>query len=46
MLDSVYHMTLKLLKSGILDVNRSSFCHLLHNIILRRKSLVSIYVFS
>ena len=34
MLDSFYHMTLKLLKSGIFDVNTSSFCHLLHNIIM------------
>ena len=32
MLDSVYHMTLKLLKNHLLGVKRSRFCHLLHNV--------------
>ena len=32
MLDSVYHMTLKLLKNHIFGVKRSRFCHLLHNV--------------
>ena len=31
-LDSVYHMTLKLLKNHIFGVKRSRFCHLLRNI--------------
>ena len=32
MLDSIYHMTLKLLKNRIFGMKR--FCHLLHNIII------------
>ena len=31
MLDSICHMTLKLLKNHILGVKMSRFCHLLHN---------------
>ena len=34
MLDSIYHMKLKLIKNHILGVNTSRFCHLLHNIII------------
>ena len=34
MLDSVYHMTLKLLINHILGVKTSRFCHLLHNFIM------------
>ena len=33
MLDSIYHMTLKLLKKRIFGVKMSRFCHLLRNII-------------
>ena len=32
MLDSIYHMTLKLLKYHIFGVKTSRFCHLLPNI--------------
>ena len=34
MLDSIYHMTLKLLKNRIFDVKTSRFCHLLRNVIM------------
>ena len=34
MLDSIYHMTLKLLKNHIFDVKNSRFCHLLCNVIM------------
>ena len=34
MLDSIYHMTLKLIKNRILGVETSRFCHLLCNIIM------------
>ena len=34
MLDSIYHMTLKLLKNHIFGVKTSSFCHLLRNVIM------------
>ena len=34
MLDSIYHMTLKLLKNHILGVKTSRFCHLLRNVIM------------
>ena len=30
MLDSIYHMALKLIKNHIFDVGMSIFCHLLH----------------
>ena len=33
-LDSIYHMTLKLLKNHILVVKTSRFCHLLRNYIM------------
>ena len=33
MLDSIYHLTLKLLKNHIFGVKASRFCHLLCNII-------------
>ena len=32
MLDSIYHMTLKLLKNHIFDVKTSSFCHILRSV--------------
>ena len=32
-LDSIYHMALKLLKNRILGVKPSRFCHLFHNVI-------------
>ena len=32
MFDSIYHMTLKLLKNLIFGVKTSRFCHLLHNV--------------
>ena len=34
MLDSIYHMTLKLLKNHIFGVKLSRFCHVLLNIIM------------
>ena len=34
MLDSIYHITLKLLKNHILGMKTSRFCHLLRNIIM------------
>ena len=34
MLDSIYHMPLKLLKNHILGVKTSRFCHLLRNLIM------------
>ena len=34
MLDSIYHMTLKLIKKHIFGVKTSRFCHLLRNFIL------------
>ena len=34
MLDSIYHMTLKLIKNHIFGVKRSRFCHLLRNVIM------------
>ena len=32
MLDSIYHMTLKLIKNLIFEVNTSRFCHLFHKV--------------
>ena len=34
MLDSIYHMTLKLIKNRIFDVQRSRICHLLRSVIM------------
>ena len=34
MLDSIYHMTLKLIKNLICDVNTSIICHLLRSVIM------------
>ena len=34
MLDSIYHMTLRLIKNRILGVQASRFCHLLRNVII------------
>ena len=34
MLDSIYHMTLELIKSRILGVKTSRFCYLLPNVIM------------
>ena len=34
MLDSIYHMTLKLTKTLIIGVKTSMFCHLLRNVIM------------
>ena len=34
MLDSIFHMTLKLLKIHIFGVKTSRFCHLLHIVII------------
>ena len=34
MVDSIYHMTLKLLKNLNFEVKKSRFCHLLHNVIM------------
>ena len=34
MLDSIYHMTLKLIRIRILGVKTSRFCHLLRNVIM------------
>ena len=34
MLDSIYHMTLILLKNHIFGVKTSKFCHLLYNVIM------------
>ena len=34
MLDSIYHMTLKLLKNHIFGIKTSRFCHLLGNVIM------------
>ena len=34
MLDSIYHMTLKLIKNCILGAKTSRFCHLLRNVIM------------
>ena len=34
MLDSIYHMTINLLKNHIFGVKTSRFCHLLRNIIM------------
>ena len=34
MLDSIYRMTLKLLKNGNFGVKMSRFCHLLSNVIM------------
>ena len=33
-LDSIYHMTLKLIKNRIFGVKISRFCHLLRNVIM------------
>ena len=38
-LDSIYHMILKLLKNHTFGVKRSRFCHLLCNIIIEINSL-------
>ena len=35
MLDSIYHMTLKLIKNHIFGVKPSKFCHILLNVIIR-----------
>ena len=32
MLDSIYHMTLKLIKNRCFGVKTSTFCHLIHNV--------------
>ena len=34
MLDSIYHMTLKLIKNHIFGVKMSRICHLLRNVIM------------
>ena len=34
MLDSIYHMTLKLLQNRIFGIKTSRFCHLLRNVIM------------
>ena len=34
MLDSIYHMTLKLIKNCISGVKTSRFCHLLRNVLM------------
>ena len=34
MLDSIFHMTLKLLKNHIFGMKTSRFCHLLRNVIM------------
>ena len=34
MLDSIYHMTFKLLKNHIFGVKTSRLCHLLRNVIM------------
>ena len=34
MLDSIYHMTLQLLKNHFFGVKTSLFCHLLRNVIM------------
>ena len=34
MLDSIYHMTLKLLENHIFGVKTSRMCHLLRNVIM------------
>ena len=34
MLDSIYHMTLKLIKNRIFGVKTSRFCHHLRNVIM------------
>ena len=34
MLDSIYHMTLKLIKHHIFGMKTSIFCQLLHNVII------------
>ena len=34
MLDSIYHMILKLIKNHIFGMKMSRFCHLLHNVIM------------
>ena len=34
MLDSIYHMTLKLLKNRIFGVKTSTFCHILRSVIM------------
>ena len=34
MVDSIYHMTLKLLKNHIFDLKTSRFCHLLCSVIM------------
>ena len=34
MLDSIYHMTLKLIKNHIFGVKTSRYCHLLRNVIM------------
>ena len=39
MLDSIYHMTLKLLKNLVFGVKTLRFCHLLRNAILNIISL-------
>ena len=48
MLDSFYHMTLKLLKNCIFDMNTLRFCHLIMDVITSRyyiyKPLVALYI--
>ena len=34
MLDSIYHITLELIKNHIFGVKKSRFCHLLRNVIM------------
>ena len=41
MLDSIYHITLKLIKNRIFGVKTSRFCHLLCNVIINGRHNVS-----
>ena len=41
MLDSIYHITLKLFKNRIFGVKTSRFCHLLCNVIINGRHNVS-----
>ena len=41
MLDSIYHMTLKLLKNHIFGLKMSRFCHLLRNIMMNVITLLT-----
>ena len=43
MLDSIYHMTLKLTKNHILGVKTSRFSHLLRNVIMDFITLRRVY---